>query len=329
MIRRSPRKAAFTLLELLLVIGIIGVLIGLLLPAVQKARDAAARASCQNNLRQIALGLQNYHSADGSLPPGSSPPSNASALLRLLPFVEQEARFQQFDLKVDLNPLKVQVEAKTGDVPLYLCLSDPSPGGSSPNREPPYFGHSNYFANHGASALFGNSNTATAGVFDYSLEDKGIRLTDVSDGTSNTVAFAEIKRDNPEGPHPNPLDITWITFADEWASDAEPFPECNNYEEHSFFDYAGCQFYRGFYITGLYTHTAIPNYRGRDCVHIDVNVNTALDRGHQAARSYHQGGVNAAFADGSVHFIRDSIGLSVWKALGTRAAGDIVDANSF
>ncbi|HTU88590.1 MAG TPA: DUF1559 domain-containing protein [Gemmataceae bacterium] len=328
MTRCCPRNAGFTLMELLVVIAIFGVLIGLLLPAVQKVREAAARANCQNNLRQIALALQNYQASDGSLPPGSAPPAKASVLLMLLPFVEQDNRSNQFNLKEDVNAF-ASVAAKMGDVPLYLCPSDPSPGGRSANNQPPYFGRSNYFANHGAWALFANPDPATAGVFDYSPGNEGIRLTDISDGTSNTVAFAEIKRDNPQGFHPNPLDITWITYADEWASDAEPFPECNNYEEHSFFDYAGCQFYRGFYITGLYTHTAVPNYRGRDCVHIDVTHNAALDRGHQAARSYHQGGVNAAFADGSVHFVRDSISLSAWKALGTRAAGDLIDANSF
>jgi prepilin-type processing-associated H-X9-DG protein len=320
--------AGFTLVELLVLLAILAVLAGLLLPAVQRVRAAAARSQCQNNLRQIGLALQHYHAARGSLPPGSAPPAQASALLLLLPYLEQADRFARFDLTQDLTA-KTQVEAKTGDVALFLCPSDPSPGGRSLNDEPPYYGRSNYFANHGAAAVLANSDPASAGLFDYSPANQGVRLTDVSDGTSNTVAFAEVKRGNPQNPAPNPADITRIVYPDEWADDLRPFPECDNYGEHELFRYAGCQFYRGFYITGLYTHTAPPNYAGRDCVYLDINGDTPRDKGHQAARSYHRGGVNAAFADGSVHFIRDGISPPVWKALGTRAAADLAAPAAF
>lgn len=318
-------RAGFTLMELLVVIALLGILLALLLIAVQRSRAVAARSGCQNNLRQIALALQNYQSSHGSFPPGAAPPSHAAALIHLLPFLDQGDKYKQYDLTKDLN-LATQVQAQIGDISVFLCPNDPSPGGRAP-RGTPFFGRSNYFVNHGTSARFSNADQATAGMFDYALDGRGVRPGQVTDGSSNTVAFSEIKRGNPQDSSPLETDVTWIALTGEWSDDYQPFPECDNFEQHTVFKYTGCQYYRGYFITSFYTHTAVPNYKGRDCVHLDVNQKTTLDRGHQAARSYHPGGVNAAFADGSVHFIRDTISLALWKALGTRAAGD--DTSSY
>jgi prepilin-type N-terminal cleavage/methylation domain-containing protein len=318
-------RSGVTLIEVLVVIGIIAIVMGIAIPAILMTRSSGDRLACQNNLRQVLLGLQNYHSAHGMFPPGAGLPARASPLVMILPFVEQDDRFKQFDLTKDVNVDPGQNPAKAGDVAIYLCPSDSSPGGRLVNRNRPEFlGRCNYLGNHGTSAKFANNDLATAGVFDFNEKNQGVRLTEITDGASNTALYSEIKRGNPQDEGPNPLDITWIVFRDQWASDMEPFPECGNFEDHSVFKYAGCQFFRGFFISGLYTHTSVPNYTGRDCVYIDADGKTAEDRGHQAARSYHKAGVNAGFADGSMRFIGDSISLATWKALGTRAAGDLV-----
>src|SRR5262249_20770039 len=89
-------------------------------------------------------------------------------------------------------------------------------------------------------------------------------------------------------------------------------------------NYTGLEYYSGALVTAFYTHTSPPNYRGRDCIR-----GLALDQGHVAARSYHPGGVNVAFADGSVRFVGDAIGLETWKKIGTRSGGEVLGGGEF
>jgi prepilin-type N-terminal cleavage/methylation domain-containing protein/prepilin-type processing-associated H-X9-DG protein len=328
------RRPGFTLIELLVVIAIIAVLIALLVPAVQKVREAAARIHCLNNLKQIALAAHNYHGACNGFPPGATPtPSQASALALLLPYLEQGNLYQQFDLSRDVYADPVNGAARAQQVPIFLCPSDPSRGYYQDPFPPGYIsGKSNYAANLGAHGWWKEQNGTQVkdptlnGVFAWNSRT---RLSDITDGSSNTLLLAEVKRG--ACPARDNLDVT-VLMPPAWdnkpynpamnPNNLAPPPACNS--PTTTLNYTGLEYYRGFLITAFYTHTVPPNSRGRDCIRW-----LTFDQGHLAARSYHPGGVNVAFADGSVRFISDSIQLSIWKKLGTRSGGEVLDVGDF
>jgi prepilin-type N-terminal cleavage/methylation domain-containing protein/prepilin-type processing-associated H-X9-DG protein len=317
------KRRGFTLIELLVVIAIIGILIALLLPAVQKVREAANRAKCQNNLKQIGLAAHNYHSTFDTFPPGAIPsPAFGSTLVILLPYFEQANKYNQFNFSEDLNSGKDNAAARSQDLPILLCPSDPSTGFFTESETGEIEGRTNYFANLGSRGWWKNSDPATSGIFFYSSAPaKSVRLSDITDGSSNTAMYAEIKR-GKNGPA---LTVTSVPYAiwdtDQALHDAAPFADCDD-PNNSYYDYTGLEYFRSLLWTCYYTHTAPPNYKGHDCVR-----SVGLDRGHIAARSYHPGGVNVLFADGSVHFVRDSIAPDTWRALGTRGGGEPLDGS--
>jgi prepilin-type N-terminal cleavage/methylation domain-containing protein/prepilin-type processing-associated H-X9-DG protein len=320
------KRKGFTLIELLVVIAIIAILIGLLVPAVQKVRDAAARAQCQNNLKQIGLGAHNYHDTFKRFPPGDAQPHRASALAHILPYLEQANKYKQFNWTVDIHTHASNAAARTQDVPVFVCPSDGGTGRFTVTiggvAEP--MGWSNYLANLGDNGWFRN----TRGVFYF---NSMVKLTAISDGTSNTAMFSEVKRGPVTGTDPvtgpdDALVSTRVPFAtwdqNQAAADLSPVADCENRARVTL-KYTGCQYHRGFLSTAFYTHTVPPNYRGRDCIR-DVG----FDRGHYAARSYHTGGVNLLLCDGSVQFVADGIALTTWRALGSRSGGEVVQ-NAF
>jgi prepilin-type N-terminal cleavage/methylation domain-containing protein/prepilin-type processing-associated H-X9-DG protein len=315
------RRAGFTLIELLVVIAIIAILIGLLVPAVQKVREAAARTQCSNNLHQIGIGAHNYHGVFKKFPPGStlSSQGQASALVILLPYLEQANKFNQFDFTQNVNTSASNAAARTQDVSIYLCPSDPSPARFTEpiNGVDETKGRSNYFGNLGARGWWRNSDPTTSGIFYY---DSSVNVVKITDGTSNTAMFAEVKRGWQQTNQP--LTVYAVAYNTYWdpalpGSDLSPLPECDAGPYAAQYTYTGLQYYRGLMWTAFYTHTVPPNYKGHDCVR-----SVGLDRGHQAARSYHTGGVNVLFADGSVQFIGDGVDMNAWRALGTRGGSE-------
>jgi len=322
------RRQAFTLIELLVVIAIIAVLIGLLLPAVQKVREAANRARCSNNLKQVGIGAHNYVSTFGNLPSGNTvAPSTGSWAVLILPYVEQAAKYAQVDWTQDLNTGANNAAARSQDVPIYLCPSDSRNAffTVAVNGVNQPVGRSNYMASLGANAWYRNADPKTGGPF-YSAS--GVRITDITDGSSNTAMFSEVKRGTNTA---NSLDISTIVPLDFGTWDGGLPGNDLNYPAGcpasppavaGSFHYSGLQYYRGFLWVAYYNHTVLPNSTVNDCVR-----SVGLDKIHKPARSYHTNGVNVCRCDGSVVFVTNTISLATWKAFGTRGADDILGSD--
>ena len=356
------RRKGFTLIELLVVIAIIAVLIGLLLPAVQKVRESAARAQCENNLHQIVLATHAYEADFGYLPPGSGSlapgaSSAPSCLAMILPYIEQANIYNQFNFNFDVNNTAQNAAARQQEVKIYICPSDPSPctlldpGGSGKA-----VGRSNYVGNIGTTADQHSIDTSRVGIFNFTYGAapaagqarpviSRVRMVNIGDGASNTAMWSETTRSmasNSNGGSRNDYDPTMVyllpssdagwsmltprtgplyneTAAGAWIKGNTY--RCNSwdYPPTNIIRYRGLEYYRALPEMNQYTHTIPPNYQGYDC-----GEDSSFTMAHIAARSYHTGGVNVAFADGSTHFIIDSIDFPTWQALGTRSGGEVL-----
>ncbi len=310
MIRRG-----FTLIELLAVVAIVAVLIGLLLPAVQKVRAAATRAKCQNNLKQVGLALHARHAAVGRFPPGRGSPQPAifSAHAHLLPHLEQTTVGSLLDYTAAPATYSApgvtydggrNYEAVTKVIPTFVCPADPAAGrlpGSA-------YGGTNYAACAGSGSDGGSLATAD-GVF---FLGTGVRVEEITDGSSNTAAYSERPLGGGTGGFSDARRSMWMIPA---GNDPAP-AACGPPAAGSWNDERGAKWAVGNYGNTLYDHADAPNPAGWDCL------NTQQQKARAAARSPHPGGVSVLLCDGGVRFVPDGVSGQPWAALATRAGGE-------
>ncbi|MEZ6068628.1 MAG: DUF1559 domain-containing protein [Planctomycetaceae bacterium] len=320
----KPRLRGFTLIELLVVIAIIAILVALLLPAVQQVREAARKAQCHDHLHNIGVALHSYEGIFKSLPSGNSGGlafEGISVHGRILPQLEQKPLYDTIDWNQSFSHAS-NATARDTSVDVFLCPSNP-------DRMPAVAGgRNNYYYNQGVQILFSGlpsietganaTQPAADGLF---FRDSSIGFNDITDGLSNTVMFSERKtgdgnamigsREDTLYPniYPNNPDEAYnICRAVDVTDLTRQWPAASVQN-------VGVPWLYAYHSTTIYWHTAPPN--SLSCMYPPGRIMTT-------ANSAHPGGVNVLVGDGVVKFASENIDLNVWRGVGTRDRGEVV-----
>ncbi len=337
----TARRSAFTLIELLVVIAIIAILIGLLLPAVQKVREVAARVKCQNNLKQLALGVHNYQSAYGIYPPSMLAPVRSAFSTnneswgvwgRILPQIEQGNLYAKAVLESpwDTPPNSTNNIGPTR-IPLLLCPSEVNDTVRTKSGQP-YCHPLTYGVNCGTWLVFDPA-TGQGGDGAFFPNSK-LGPTAFTDGMSNTLMASEVKAFTPYSrnmtnapsstPPASPADVAALVLA---APDKKMGATTNDNTGHT--EWPDGRVHHGGFTTVLPPNTKVPvSYGGQE---YDADFNSRQEGSSATiptyaaitARSYHTGGVvNVAMMDGSVRSVSKNVSQAAWRAAGTRHGGE-------
>jgi prepilin-type N-terminal cleavage/methylation domain-containing protein/prepilin-type processing-associated H-X9-DG protein len=306
-------RSGFTLIELLVVIAIIGVLVALLLPAVQQARESARRTQCKNNLKQIGLAMHNYHDANLCFPFGQvDGPKAYSAISQMLPYFDQGNLYNQINFSVPYND-PVNATALNAPIPMLRCPTDPTSNLAGRG------GPTNYMANKGNGILWTEPTGPNVGF----PEQNGVlyfrsrvRMGDITDGTTNTVAFSERVLADGNNGVVSPLEDVFFSPAFPATAD-EAVQLCTAIDitnlANQFPLFMGAPWMHGQH---CYLHVNVPN--SRSCGFF-----VAL-RATMPPSSRHTGGVHTLLCDGSVRFVSENVNLTVWRGIGSRAGGEVI-----
>ena len=343
----KPRRG-FTLIELLVVIAIIAVLIALLLPAVQAAREAARRMQCTNNLKQLGLALHNYHSSLGAFPSAGwvangtnywvinnlTAPGHFrySSLLQMLPYLEQGSASNAMNFALPLYDLAgVDMPQNTTvyqtAIATFLCPSD-TRSTRNGTEFPCNYDSCSGDGLPGGDGLAGSYGSPNGVLYLNSTTS----LATITDGSSQTALMSESivgpnsNANPPTAGSPNPqevmvqLPLTLTGPLDIFTYYPLVPADClasktYRYDRHT-------NWIDGDYRHTMYDHYLAPNSPTYDCLR-------GPQHGWRTARSRHPGGVNLLLADGSARFVKSTVGLAAWRALGTCNGGEVVSSDSY
>lgn len=338
---RSAKRTGFTLIELLVVIAIIAVLISLLLPAVQSAREAARRISCANNLKQLGLAMHQYENANGVFPPAVVLRLNNngsvawfggwSAQGRILPYLEQNASYSAINFSERYsNPMNTTIASLT--ISALICPSEIKPEAKLDGTF--YVGSVNYGVSHGDWFVWGGAAGYDArGMFTV---NRSRSVASVSDGLSNTLMMSEVKTYQPyyrdtgaisgmsptsiPAPNADPASITSAFFS-------STAPKTSGHTE-----WVDGHVHQGGFTTAFPPNKKIMGTAGKN-IDVDLTsvreVNGGPTYSAITSRSYHPGGVQVLKADGSVKFIKETVEGNIWRGLSTINGGEVLSADAY